>query len=350
MGVIADLLTVEDDEHGGETAFDRLDYQTCWGISRVVELHSTPGKPSYAVAFEFHEDIAEVDNPASPSFLRLYQLKTKKTGGWTLASIAKAKGGTKPSFAGRMHVNLQKFNGLAEKIVFVSNQPLTEAKGASGEFPFAKADTKTLTKFIDAVKVERPTFSEKDDLARFRFLDCGLHLDTYDKTVIGQITLFLADEIGGDVDGKQFYLTLGFQCRERSKNLADLTSIEQLVASKFVTRDSVAADLDRLRTARVRRPKWDDVASRLNLHHREERELRDAWLEYEMTRIARATPATMKLTADLRARVVPIIDSASNLMEGANQAATLVRSDVEAVLGRRTEQFAVAASLYEYLS
>ena len=350
MGVIGDLLAVKDDEHGGETAFDRLDYQTCWGISRVVELHSTPGKPPYAVAFEFHEDIAEVDNPASPTFLRLYQLKTKKTGGWTMASIARLKGDANQSFAGRMHVNLQKFDDLAEKIVFVSNQPLAEAKGTRGEFPFEKADTKSLTKFVDTVKIERPTFSENDDLARFRFLDCGLHLETYDQTVIGQISLFLADEIGGDVDSKQFYLTLGFQCRERSKKLADLTSIEQLVASKFVTRKSIADDLDRLREGRVRRPKWDDVASRLNLHHREERVLRNAWMEYEITRIARATPATRKLAADLQTQVVPIIDSASNLMEGANHAAKLVRSDIEAVLGRRTEQFAVAASLYEYLS
>lgn len=350
MGVVDDLLTVEDDEHGGETAFDRLDYQTCWGISRVVELHSAPTKPSYAVAFEFHEDVAEVDNPASPSFLRLYQLKTKKTGGWTLASIAKPKGDAKLSFAGRMHVNLRKFDDLAEKIVFVSNQPLTEAKGTSGEFVFGNAEKKALTKFIDAIKLESPSFSESKDLGRFRFLDCGLHLDTYDKTVIGQITLFLADEIGGDIDGKQFYLTLGFKCRERSKKLANLTSIEQLVASKFVTRDSVAADLDRLRVGRVRRPKWDDVASRLNIHHREERELREVWLEYEMTRIARATPATSKLAADLRTRVVPIIDSASNLMEGATHAARLVRSDIEAVLGPRSERFAVAASLYEYLS
>jgi hypothetical protein len=186
------------------------------------------------VGFEFHEDIAEVD----------------------------AKGDTKASFAGKMHVNLRKFDKLAEKIVFVSNQPLTEARGASGELSFDKAEAKARTKFLDAIKVEIPGFSEKDDLGRFRFLDCGLHLDTYDRTVIGQIALFLANEIGGDVDGKQFYLTLGFQCRERSKKFADLTSVQQLVGSKFVTREAVTADLDRLRAGRVRRPKWDDIASR----------------------------------------------------------------------------------------
>ncbi len=226
-----------------------------------------------------------------------------------------------------MHVNLRKFDKLAEKIVFVSNQPLTEAKGASGEFSFDNAEAKARTKFLDAIKVEIPGFSEKNDLGRFRFLDCGLHLDTYDRTVIGQIALFLANEIGGDVDGKQFYLTLGFQCRERSKKFADLTSVQQLVASKFVTRESVTADLDRLRAERVRRPNWNDIASRLNLPHGEEREFREAWLEYEMMRIARATTASRKLAVDIRKRVVPIIDSASTLMEGTRHEGSLNHGD-----------------------
>lgn len=354
MGVIGDLLAVKEAEHGGETAFDRLDFQTSWGIARLIELHSEPGRRPYAIAFEFHDDIAEVDDPASPSFLRLYQLKTKKSGNWTLAAIARPernpKGAPKPSFAGRMHANLGKFGRLAEKAVFVSNRPLSEAKGAAGEFALTGAELKQLTSFLTALKAEIATFSEADDLPRLRFLDCGLHLDTYDRTVIGQIALFLANEIGGDVDAKRFYLTLGFECRARSKRLADLSSIEDLVASKFVTRDDVEADLERIRVARLRRPVWEDVGRQLSQSHAVERELRDAWREYELIRIARATPATRKLIDGMRDRINPIIDPAASLMEGAVAAAAVIRADLEAILGPRKPNFAIAAALYEYFA
>lgn len=353
MGEVDRLLKVEDEEHGGETAFDRLDFQTCWGIARVIELHSATGSPPYAVAFEFHEDIAEVDSVADPSFLRLYQLKTKKKGGWTLASISrpgKDSDKPKPSHIGRMHANLRKFDEIAEKTVFVSNQPLSEAKGAAGEFSFGKADSKALKKFLETIALERPSFSEKDDLPRFRYLDAGLHLDTYHKTVVGQIALFLATEIGGDVDAKQFFLTLGFECRERSKTMADLTSIADLVASKFVTREDIEADLERIRVGRIRRPRWEDVALRLGLHHAEERIFREAWLEYELIKIARPSSAMRKLAADIKAKVAATIDLASNVMEGARSAGALVRPQIEVALGPRSETFHTAAALYEYYS
>lgn len=347
------LLEVEDEEHGGETAFERLDFQTCWGIARVIELHAAPGRPPYAVAFEFHEDIAEVDSVASPSFLRLYQLKTKKRGGWTLASISrpgKEGGKASPSHVGRMHANLRKFDGLAEKTVFVSNQPLSEAKGARGEFSLNTADAKALKKFLDAVVLERPDFSEADDLPRLRYLDSGLHIETYRKTVIGQIALFLATEIGGDVDAKQFFLTLGFECLERSKHFADLNSITDLVASKFVTREDIAADLERIRVGRIRRPRWDDVAPRLGLHHAEERSLREAWLEYELIKIARPSSAMRNLVTSVRLQVAPTIDLAPNVMAGARSAGLLVRPEIELVLGPRSTTFHTAAALYEYYS
>ena len=352
MGVIVDLLSVKEDEHGGETAFDRLDFQTSWGIGRVVTLHSAPGHRPYAVAFEFHEDVAEVDDPANPSFLRLYQVKTKKAGNWTLGALAKRvarKGAaTKPSFVGRMHSNLAKFAPLAEKTVFVSNRPLTEANGTAGEFSLGRAERKVLDKFLGTLRAELPTFSDDTDLPRFRFLDSGLHLDTYDATVIGQIALFLAEQVGGDVDAKQFYLTLGFECRKRSKHLADLSSMEDLVASKFVTRADVEADLERIRHERVRLPKWTDVAPALGLNHRAERDLRQSWRDYELEFVSRPTPATRRLAESVAQRVVPIIDVASTLLEGARDAGDAIRPELEAALGPRSTDFCVAAALYEY--
>lgn len=57
MGVKDTLLAVSQREEGGRTAYDRFDYQTAWGVSKLLELHNAG--TNYAVAFEFHDDANE---------------------------------------------------------------------------------------------------------------------------------------------------------------------------------------------------------------------------------------------------------------------------------------------------
>ncbi|MFG1395253.1 hypothetical protein [Xanthobacter agilis] len=96
--------------------------------------------------------------------------------------------------------------------------------------------------------------------------------------------------------------------------------------------------------------KWDDIAHRLGLHHAEERLLREEWHRYQVLRIDRATLATRQLVADITPRIASVINSASNLMEGAAAVAAVIRPEIETVYGPRSERFAVAVSLYEYFS
>ena len=65
LSVKDSLLTVSQREEGGRTAYDRFDYQTAWGLSRLLDLHGT-GK-NYAVAFEFHDDIVSLDDADAPT-------------------------------------------------------------------------------------------------------------------------------------------------------------------------------------------------------------------------------------------------------------------------------------------
>lgn len=94
------LLSLPQREDGGRTAYDRLDYQTAWGLTRISDLHQQ-GK-NYAVAFEFHDDIISLDNAENPASAIFYQVKTKSSGNWSFAQITArptSKGGKASSNA-----------------------------------------------------------------------------------------------------------------------------------------------------------------------------------------------------------------------------------------------------------
>ncbi|NVD43198.1 DUF4297 domain-containing protein [Ensifer sp. HO-A22] len=109
--VIDDLLNVPERENGGRTAYDRFDFQTAWGISKVIDLHK--GGANYAVGFEFHVDLVELDDADAPTTAVFYQMKSLDSGHWTLSRILdrpvagknKKKQTLKSSIAGKVFDN-----------------------------------------------------------------------------------------------------------------------------------------------------------------------------------------------------------------------------------------------------
>ncbi|WP_423212294.1 dsDNA nuclease domain-containing protein [Paracoccus yeei] len=155
VGVKEFLTHVPEREMGGQTALDRFDYQTAWGISRLLDLHERGA--NYAVAFEFHDDIVALDDADEPTSAIFYQVKTKSSGNWSFAQITQrksSKGIRKSSFAGKMFDNCVRFGATVERLAFVSNQPLPDVIVAHGEEKFAAAEKKKLEQFVKAISEE----------------------------------------------------------------------------------------------------------------------------------------------------------------------------------------------------
>lgn len=349
MTIIEDLLTVPERENGGRTAYDRFDYQTAWGLMKVISLHSSGA--DYAVAFEFHDDIAEVDNLSSPTRLSFYQVKTTKSPSWSLAKIGqRTKSGEtrKPSYAGKMFDNVERFGSTVDKVVFVSNRPLSEMSSELTEAPFSAAEKVKLDKFVSALESECSGFSLKDHLQLFRFSDCGLHLDTYEQTVLGAVTKFLEDMIGSGVDSRAFNFILVDECRQRSKKLADLTGIDELKSSKFLTRDDIAEKLESFQKRRQHRPEWSSVVPYLNLQFAQAARIEREWRNYEMSRFERPYAAGIEFADEVKNTVVPIIEATSTMWEGVSKALPSVQSLIRRRFGVVTEDFERAVILYEF--
>lgn len=342
------LLTVPQREEGGRTAYDRFDYQTAWGLSRLLELHEAG--ENYAVAFEFHDDIVSLDDADEPSSATFYQVKTKETGNWSFAKITmrtSSKTGKKPSFAGRMFENFTRLGATVVKLAFVSNQPLPEVIAVHGEKGFSASEQAKLQKFVTALSAESPEFKYTEHTSLFFFVFSHLNLTSYENTVIGQIAEFLDSELGSHIPTKPFALALNDHCRKRSKKLADVSDFEQLKSSKFVTRADMVKWLSQARDQHDSRPEWAPVAAELKGAFADKVKIERAWREYEVLLHSRANAATIAFTEKVRSIIDPALEDAEDYASLIEAVATTVGPIVRAWRPGADAHFISAVILYE---
>jgi len=348
VGVKEFLTHVPEREKGGQTALDRFDYQTAWGVSRLLDLHEKGA--NYAVAFEFHDDIVALDDADEPSSAIFYQVKTRETGNWSFARITQrpsSNGIKKSSFAGKMFDNCVRFGATVERLVFVSNQPLPEVIVVHGEEKFSSAEKAKLEKFVKTISEEVDGYDDNVHTALFFFVFSDLNLTNYQNTVIGRITEFLESELGTDIPPKTFALTLNDFCRKRSKALADLENFEALKASKFVTRANMMKWLTQARDHHSHRPDWKTASDDLTVSFKDKVGIHGAWREYETLVRSRTNAATVAFVQELHDVVHVGVDQADDKMHLLDIVFIRAKSLVVAWQPGASDFLVKAAILYE---
>jgi hypothetical protein len=346
--VKSSLLSVQQREEGGRTAYDRFDYQTAWGISRLLDLHRKG--QNYAVAFEFHDDIVALDDADQPTRAAFYQIKTKGKGKWTFAEITRRPtlgGNKKASFAGKMYDSFVKFGAVVEKLTFVSNQPLPEVLVVHGEESFSKADAKKLKKFVSNLASETAAFKNPAHASLFFFCFSELNLTSYEETVLGKIAMFLEQELGPHIPPRPFALMLNDYCRRRSKALADVSSFDELKASKAITRSNMSNWLAQAKSQHERRPEWTAVSAELNLPFPEKTRIERAWKDYEVELMARQNAATIAFTERVRKVIDEVLEAAKSLVDVINKVLPQVTPLVRTWKPSASDDFVKAVIAYE---
>jgi hypothetical protein len=346
LSVKDSLLAATQREQGGSIAIDRFDYQTAWGISRLLELHQE-GK-NYAVAFEFHDDIIVLNDATDPISAVFYQIKTKASGYWLVAEITeRSKTGKKASFAGKMFDNFRRFGAAVERLYFVSNLPLHEVVVVHGEKELSAAKSAALAKFVDELTKEASDFQHPQHTSLFFFSYSSLNLSSYEETVIGKVASFLEEELNLQMPPRPFALILNDYCRKRSKSLADVASFDHLKKSKFVTRDDVLKWLALARDQYEQRPDWSSIAAEIDLPFGEKYKIERAWREYDVTLRTRTNAASIAFTERLGALVHAEIDRASDLLDLIESVFPAAKKLVIEWKPLATDYFVKAAILYE---
>ncbi|MGR9449141.1 dsDNA nuclease domain-containing protein [Rhizobium leguminosarum] len=350
--VIDDLLNVAERENGGRTAYDRFDFQTAWGISKVIGLHQAG--TNYAVGFEFHDDLVELDDADAPTTAVFYQMKSLDSGHWTLSRIldrpvaGKTKQTLKSSIAGKMFDNIKRFGAVVGKLVMVSNQPLSEVGARYEEVPLATLEQADVAKFVTAMKLECRGFKELDHLGYFHYEQCRLGLGSYEDAVFGQVGMLLHER---NIDARPIPFTLHLvnEGRRRSKKLAQIKNFEELKRSKFMTRQQVDGWLTQLDNETSYRPSWESASRHLHLDHSREAALSREWHSYMAEKKRRWSAATLEMASEVKTKVAPIVDGAGELLDGINAAVPLVAAQIRKWKPGASDDFVFAVALYEYM-
>jgi hypothetical protein len=299
------LVLTPQREKGGSRAIERLEYQVAWGITHLFELHAS-GK-DYAIGFEFHDDIAVIDSASNPKKVRFYQVKTCPANqNWTITRLTKRKKegeSLKPSIAAKMLFNKIKFPNETEYLGFVSNRPGDFITSEKSVCCFTEIPKKKFDDFLIKLKSEIPSVTE-DDAKLFHFHNVDYPIEEINALVKGKLSDFVEKHCGQleyHLDG--FFLTIADRCRRKSRHIEDATSFQELVDSKFITKQDVHQWLIDLVNRVKARPSWDAVSAELSIAPGPKRKLRMAWNKYEVSQYDTTDTQVAKLRDLVREQI-----------------------------------------------
>ncbi len=354
LSLMDDLVAIPQREKGGSIALERLDYQASWAVSLVLTLHGK--SDDYAVAFEFHDDIVVLNGSAQPTKARFYQVKTRTSGNWTVKRLTqrykKRDGSDKiPSIMAKMYDNRAKFGNAAEVLGFVSNQPCEFIDHTKCPCSFDEGESVKTDALKKAMAIEVPTFAASDiDLFEYHLSD--LPLGRPGTMLRGLIIQFLETQLGiPDCPSSAFVVVILEHARERSKHMGSVTTFQDLMRAKALTRVQVQEMLDETKRRHQSRPKWSTFANDLaGISPVRKRDIGRAWARYELEKLSMVSIAFEQFCTNLH-------DLANDIDDGDQTLAEIVESNlghVRALAQRfgiyQDEAYLSAAFLYEFSS
>ena len=292
----------------------------------------------YTVAFEFHDDVLELDSLTRPTSITFYQVKTKATGTWTLANISASPGAkalkknSKPgdlppekklSFAAKMFDNFKRFPDHTDRLVFVTNQVCTDLVAGHMDTQFETAAKAKLDSFRARLKEQDPEFKDQHSKL-FHFCCSSMSLASFDDTIMGAVQKFVIEQTGmTDTSTYAFALMLLEECRKRERLDVDFSSFNTMSGS-FVTRELIAARLGEFRKKRQETVEWASIAPFItNLVWR--RNVGAAWHLYVNDRKTRYGPGPQRFQQAVKEAVEPFLQGKVELNDEVDAALPSVR-------------------------
>ena len=193
--VLSQFSSFKPRETAGSSSSNRFDYQKNWSICHFLNLHET-GK-DFLIIFDHHEDIVTFNHSLKPDSACFYQIKSKKSGSWTVSSLAKCKDGQHDSsILRKLYTNYENFSGFAIKLAFISNQFLSIKDKGSGKkslvsyhcFEHMHVDEKE--KFSRSIEKKEKQFSDLFGLNLFEFEKSSLVLEDHVVHTKGRLAEF----------------------------------------------------------------------------------------------------------------------------------------------------------------
>ncbi|MFZ5677078.1 MAG: DUF4297 domain-containing protein [Pseudomonadota bacterium] len=351
MSLARKLITQPQREKGGSLAQERFDYQALWGLALIFSNHERG--EDYAVAFEFHDDVLLLDSATEPASVRFYQIKTKERGHWTLTDLFRRpapKKGQKTadrplSFMGKLFSGYLAFPDETAEMSFVSNVSLDFANAT---IAFKDCDSTTFSKFVERLKREHETAS-LEQASLIQFVKADLSLQDASTHAKGKLHNFIVNSLG-DISYSldSLYRAVVEDCRTRSKYTGEISSFDDLIRFKAITRSDVEKWLSELSTHSTM-PDWVEIAAELSANIIQKMRMREEWLIYRAKVLDAGDEAIRSVRREIRNGLLPIIDSGLSLDQFIEAVFPLIKNSASKHLSPYSDNRLRVMILYEVI-
>lgn len=258
--LIAQVNSTSPRERTGSQTAARYDFQTNFGILKLIELQET--EPDFRMVFDLFDDIVVLDSADAPQHLRLYQVKSKDPGDWTSTELCAKKGSAAPrSIMSRLYSHMNAFGSWVTETGFVSNAAfrvkLSDGTTTTGIHHYISganlhnSEIEKITKTIDDEITPNDIPAWLPKLALIR-ITLGVH--GQELVVLGRLQQHIEDNHGvAGVKTRALYDTLHETITHRTTLVAQGVSNADLLIRKSLTKQDLQ---DLLSTAVNRRSSY----------------------------------------------------------------------------------------------
>lgn len=238
------LITTPVREKSGSTAFNRFSFQNNWALCHLLSLHEKG--EDYIIAFDFHDDIVEINSSKNNPVFKFYQIKTKRSGNMTRNRLIKRNKDTKGnqlfSYLGKMYCNYLNFPNETEGLIFVSNAcfnidlTATEKSESKTILKLTEASINEKNKIIDSLKDETQNTDIKLSLFELHVTD--LSIDGHKKSTLGAVTGFLHNCCQNTKAAVPFHQALSDEISRRAGYELDVKNLNEFIQEKALSKET----------------------------------------------------------------------------------------------------------------
>lgn len=328
------LLTHKPRETSGGPSANRYAFQRTWALCHALQLHES--RQDYVLVLEYHDDVLVLDRLIDPTRADFFQVKTKKTGVWSLKKLlqieSKRKDKENPdtnahavgsaqatprSILGRLIDHVRTLSPHVASLNLVSNAPfkvtLSAAPLSEDRESFVAADLDTAEASTLAQRLrEELGLAEDPDWGTVGFTVSSISLLDHQTHGIGKLSALLDKRLpDGKFAVRPLFKTLADEIEVRSNCEWQPTSYEELSKKKAITRDQIEQYLKTAELAGSASANWASVQSQLTaegISYRQIEEIQRGWERYEVERINRANVTVQQF----RERLVTLVETAQS--------------------------------------
>lgn len=275
-------------ETSGSMSSNRFDYQKNWSLCELLELHAN--QDDYLMVFEHHEDVVVFDSQSDPSGVIFYQVKSKKSGNWTVGALTTSKKES-PSIIEKLYENYKRFSDIAEvSLIFSSNQPLS-AKLRNGDksidlgrVSFSCLSDKEKEKIRSAVEPPSQEYCNLHGLSTIETQKSDLRLSNHTSIAKGKLVEFFENlHPESQVHISLVYKTFFDEIRRKTNHEREIGNDSELLRHKAIGRSDFERMIVTVLNRRNDDDLWNDASNVLsteNFHFQQIRRIRQCWQEY----------------------------------------------------------------------